>query len=76
MALDKTKLFRIGGGVPGLYIYTGEDAASTANLFDTLADQLEVGDVILGTLDNAAATINLVTVVNRATQAVTVVAGV
>ena len=74
MAYEQGKLFRIGGGVPGLYIYTGADAASGAGLFNPEADTLEVGDVIIGTLDNAAVTINLVTA-NTGTV-VTVTAGV
>jgi N-acetylglucosamine-6-phosphate deacetylase len=74
MALDRTKLQRIGGVLPQLHIYdAGADAIATvagSGYFNAVTDQLRQKDVII-VLGNSNATVDLA-VVTSATGAATV----
>lgn len=74
MALDRTKLQRIGGVLPQLHIYNaGADAIATvtgSGYFNLVTDQLRQGDVII-VLGSALTTIDVI-FVNSATGAATV----
>jgi hypothetical protein len=74
MALDATKLFKIGGAEPALFIYYGAaDTAATmqaSGYFNTVTDQLHKGDVII-MIGNAYATIDMA-FVNSTSGAATV----
>jgi len=74
MALDATKLERIGGGTNGLFIYqAGADTAATvtgSGYFNDVTHRLRQGDVIL-IVGNSVASID-VAIVTSATAAATV----
>lgn len=74
MALDATKLERIGGGTNGLFLYqAGADTAATvagSGYFNNVTDRLRQGDVIL-VVGNSVASIDSL-VVTSATGAATV----
>lgn len=74
MALDRTKLQRIGGVLPQLHLYyAGADAIATvtaSGYFNAVTDQLRQGDVII-VIGAAYTTIDLI-FVNSATGAATV----
>lgn len=74
MALDATKLERIGGGTNGLFIYqAGADTAATvtgSGYFNAVTNRLRQGDVIL-IVGNSVASID-VAIVTSATDAATV----
>ncbi len=74
MALDRTKLQRIGGVLPQLHLYdAGADTAATvtgSGYFNAVTDQLRQKDVII-IVGNAAASVDLC-IVTSATGAATV----
>lgn len=74
MALDRTKLQRIGGAAPQLHLYdAGADTAATvtgSGYFNAVTDQLRNKDVIL-VVGNSGASIDVV-IVTSATGAATV----
>lgn len=50
MALDKTKLFKLAGAKPGLWIYQSTDAAATvagSGYFNDATNELKEHDVII-----------------------------
>ena len=74
MALDRTKLQRIGGVLPQLHLYdAGADTAATvtgSGYFNLVTDQLRQKDVII-IVGNSAASVDLC-IVTSATGAATV----
>lgn len=74
MALDATKLFKVAGADPALFIYkAGADTAATvtgSGYFNAVTDQLKQGDVII-VIGNSNASIDLA-LVTSATGAATV----
>lgn len=74
MALDRTKLQRIGGALPQLWLYdAGADTAATvtgSGYFNAVTDMLRAKDVIM-IVGNAGASIDLA-IVTSATGAATV----
>lgn len=82
MALVASKLFKIGGADPALFIYhAGADTAATvagSGYFNAVTNQLHKGDVIL-VVGNDFASIDSITVTsatNAATVTTTAVEGV